>query len=532
MKQIWLLTKIQLRSAFDFVMITSNKNRERKSKGYTFLVSFLLIICIISAASFSYSYAIGMILNTIGMLKLLPEMMMAVTCVITIITTINKVKGTLFGFKDYDLVMSLPVRTSKVVASRLILLYIINITFTLIIMIPAAIAYGMLAKASLYFYVTSLVTVIFIPVIPMITASFLGTVITVIASKFRHSNLINLIFTFALLTGIMGVSLFTGDSEEKLGQMSAVLIKQVDGIYPLAGMYRKAVCELDVISLMIFLFVSILFFILFATLVGYKFKAINTCLIATKTSADYKIGRLEQASPFKALYRKELRRFFSSSLYIMNTAFGVVMMTIGAVATIFLSPETLANIMEVPETAGFIGTLAPVLVSVCITMTFITACSISLEGKNLWILKISPVLAKTIFQSKIAVSLTITLPAIILDGILLTVGLKLSFAESVLLIVMPAAYAFFTAISGLIINLSLPNLNWTTEVSVIKQSAASMVATFGGMFAAAFPALLLYVFRDFSSVYVNAFSTLVIVIVTIILYHYLNTKGEKKFLEL
>ena len=473
-----------------------------------------------------------MTLNAIGMLKLLPEMMMAVTCVITIITTINKVKGTLFGFKDYDQIMSLPVKTSKIVASRLLLLYIINITFTLVIMIPAAIAYGILAEASIYFYVTSLFTVIFIPVIPMITASLLGTVITMIASKFRHSNLINLIFTFTLLIGIMGASLFSGDSEEKLGQMSAILIKQVDGIYPLAGMYGRAVCEFDVSSLILFIFVSILAFLVFASIVGYNFKAINTSLFAAKTRVDYKVGSLKQTSPFKALFRKELRRYFSSSLYILNTAFGIVMMTIGAVATIFLSPKTLADIVEAPGAAGLVGALAPVLVSMCIAMTFITACSISLEGKNLWILKISPVSAKTIFQSKIAVSLTITLPAIILDGLLLTVGLKLSFAESVLLIVMPAAYAFFTAISGLIINLSLPNLNWTMEVSVIKQSAASMAATFGGLFAVAFPALLLYVLRDYPSVYVNAFSTLVIIITTIILYHYLNTKGEKKFLEL
>ncbi len=529
MKQIWLLTKVQLRTAFDFNIISKNKNRRVKKKNSVFVAAVSFFILLLSGVSFLYSYAIGTSLRLIGMLELLPELMMAVTCVITIMTTIYKVKGTLFGFRDYDLVMSLPVNTGSVAASRLLLLYLVNITFTLIIMIPTGIAYGVLAQAAPGFYVISLLTALFIPVVPMIIAAIIGTVITVIASRFRHSNLISLIITFAFLAGIMVFSFTVEDSAEILGEMSAVLTKQVDAIYPLAGMYRRAVCDFHIGSIILFLFISVLAFILFSWIVGLNFKLINTNIAASHTKSNYKIGNLETASPFKALYRKELKRYFSSSLYVMNTAFGVVIMTIGAAATLFMSPKTLAQVMEVPESAQFIGALAPAAVSMCIAMTFITASSISLEGKNLWILKAAPVTARTIFQSKIAVNLTVTLPAIILDGILISIGLKLSLPELLVLMVMPAAYAFFTAISGLIINLNLPKLNWTTEVMVIKQSAAAIAATFGGMIAVAVPIIFLFTLTDVDAVYINGLTTLAIVFISTGMYHYLNTKGEKIF---
>ncbi|MGB8453289.1 MAG: hypothetical protein WCD89_13290 [Anaerocolumna sp.] len=528
MKQIWLLTKVQISTVFDFGNFLKNKKTAKKNS-YIFTALTLFFLVMFSVMSFLYSYAMGTSLKKIGMLELLPELLMAVTCVITIITTIYKVKGTLFGFKDYDLIMSLPVKTSMVVTSRLLLLNIINITFTLIIMVPAAIVYGILSTASINFYAVSLLTVLFIPIIPMIAASIIGTIITVIASKFRHSNLVNLIITFAFLIGIMIFPYMAGDSEEALGQMTAVITKQVDNIYPLAGMYRRAVCDLNVLSIVLFLLISIIAFALFSFIVGIKFKTINTNIAASRTKANYKIGNLEQASPFMALYRKELRRFFSSSLYIMNTAIGMVMMTIGAIATLFMSPQALAQVMEVPQMAGYAGAFAPLLVSMCVAMTYITACSISLEGKNLWILKASPVLARTIFLSKISVSLTITLPAILADGILIAIGLKLSFAEFLVLLVMPTVYALFTAIFGLIINLALPKLNWSTEVTVIKQSAASMIAIFGGILVVALPMVLMFVLSGIEALYLNILSTLVILAVTVFLYRYLNTKGEKTF---
>lgn len=526
MKQIWLLSKVQFGNVFDFNKILTGKLSNRKNIA---LITALALVLLLSITSFFYSYTIGSTLKMVGRVDLLPELVMAITCLITITTTIYKVKGTLFGFKDYDLIMALPVKTERVVASRLMLLYIINITFTLIIMVPAYIAYGVLAGADFYFYAAGLLTLFFIPVIPMIIAAVIGTVIAVIASRFRHSNLFNVVFTFAIMIGIMAAGILEGDSEEKFGEVSAALAKQVDQIYPLAGMYRSAVCDLDIISILLFLFISVFAFSVFAWITGIKFKAINTSIAAARTKGRYKIGELNQASPLMALYRKELRRLFSSSLYIMNTTLGVIMMTIGAAVSFFLSPEYLEQITGVPQMQQLIGGFLPIVVNFCVVMTFTAACAISLEGKNIWILKTAPVSVNTIFLSKIAVNLTVTLPAVFLTGILFAAGFKLTLADTLILLVMPSVYAVFTGVSGLVINLSFPNLNWTTEVTVIKQSAASLAAMFSGLLAAALPAVLIFMLPAISPLVINISCTLLIFMAALILYRYLNTKGITKF---
>jgi ABC-2 type transport system permease protein len=71
-----------------------------------------------SAISFFYSFMVGSGLKMFNSLDILPALMMAVTCVIILMTTVFKVKGTVFGFRDYDMVMSLPVSIGGIVASR------------------------------------------------------------------------------------------------------------------------------------------------------------------------------------------------------------------------------------------------------------------------------------------------------------------------------------------------------------------------------------------------------------------------------
>ena len=526
-KKIWLLTKVQLGTAFDLNITSKKKIKSGKKKGFALYVAILFFVLMLAGVSFIYSYAIGTSLKMIGKLELLPELMMAVTCVITLMTTIYKVKGTIFGFKDYDVVMSLPVKTSDIVASRLLLLYIINIVFILMIMIPTSIAYGILKHASLLFYVASFLTVLFIPLVPMVVATIIGTIIAVVSARFRHSNVINIIMTFALLAGFMTFSFTVDDSRQVLGEIGAAMTKQVDNLYPLAKMYRMAVTEFNFTFIILFLMISILAFVLFSWIVGFKFKTINTIMSSNYTKANYKMGKLEKTSPFMALYSKEMKRYFSSTLYVMNTGFGVVMMTMGAVATLFMSKETLAKVLDAPGISPYIGTAVPIFVSMCVAMTCVTACSISLEGKNLWILKESPLSAKTIFHSKIAVNLTMTLPAILLDGIIIAIGLRLPIEEFLILLAMPTAYAFFTAIFGLIINLKLPNLNWITEITVIKQGAAVLVATLGGLFMVTIPIILIFTLSEINTLIINGFFTLIIVAISISMYQYLNTKGAK-----
>jgi ABC-2 type transport system permease protein len=60
------------------------------------------------------------------------------------------------------------------------------------LMVPMMIAYGILATPGIAFYVICITLIFFIPLVPVVLASILGTVIAYTASKFKHNNLLNI----------------------------------------------------------------------------------------------------------------------------------------------------------------------------------------------------------------------------------------------------------------------------------------------------------------------------------------------------
>jgi ABC-2 type transport system permease protein len=389
-----------------------------------------------------------------------------------------KVKGTIFGFRDYDMVMSLPISTRGVVASRLIILYVLNFLFVIIMMIPMMAAYGVLVNPGIQFYIIGFITLFFIPLIPIVVASLLGTGIAYAATRFKHSNIINIIVSIAFITGIMVFSFSLNGNGKEIVQMSKVMNGKINQIYPLAGMYTDSVIRYDIIAMLTFLGISAGAFLVYTLVVDKVFKKLNTLVMTGSSHSNYKLGGLKASSPFQALYMKELKRFFSSTLYVVNAGLGVVLLTLAAVAAIFVD---LDKVIGNKQAVDMMIKISPVYIIFCIIMTCTTMVSISLEGKNFWIIKSVPIAPKTVFLSKIAVNLTIISPAIV-DVIILGAVFKLSMMQVMLDLLMTVACAVFISFYGLFINLLLPNFSWTSETVVIKNSAATLVTVFSAMF--------------------------------------------------
>ena len=84
------------------------------------------------------------------------------------------------------------------------------------------------------------------------------------------------------------------------------------------------------------------------------------------------------------------------------------------------------------------------------------------------------------------------------------------------------------------LNVLMPTLHWTNEITVIKQSGCSMLAAIGGwIYPIMFIALSVVTMKqgwDITIYY--SIWMLVTFIVSILLYRWLTTKGCKKYLDL
>lgn len=520
MKKTFRLVNVQLWAALGDMLNIGKPTRKKPTMLYTGVLLFAIIM---SGLSFFYNFMLGSGLKMYNSLDILPAIMVTVASVTTLMTTIFKVKGTIFSFRDYDLLMSLPVSTSAVVASRLIILYAFNFLFTVILLFPMTIAYGILAKAGIIFYAVSLVLIFIVPLVPLIAASVIGTFIAYIAAKFRHKNLLNIIFSISILLLIIAMPyIFQGD-DEALVNIGKAITEKVYSLYPLARLYTNAVVSADWIAFLLLILISVSAFAIYIIIIQLLFKKLNTLMMTGRTRSNFRLGKLKTASPLKALYIKELKRYFSSSIYVLNTAFGMVLITIMAVAGLFVD---LDELLGAAQTSFFLRDNIALYLIFCIIMSCTTMASISLEGKNFWIIKSLPVSAMTVFLAKIALNLTICFPAL-LDALLLGIILKLSFVRTVLLILIAAVCSLFIAMYGLIINLILPYFNWTVEAMAVKKSPATMVTVFSAFLFAAVFFLLISVMPSVTAAYLVYL--LFMSAVNVILYIVLNSYGVKRF---
>jgi ABC-2 type transport system permease protein len=531
MKDLLLLTKINLLSLFGINKAVHSKEKKEKYKFIGFSVLMVFVFIMILFSSFIYSYLLASSLEPLGALNVLIAMMMTVSSLMILFTSIYKVNGILFGFNDYDTLMSLPVSTGTIVASRIIILYILNIAFSFIVMFPAAVVYCLKTVPNPLFYLFFIISFLFIPLVPIIIATVIGLIINIISSYFKRSNIINIIITIGLVIALMVISFSINDeSIMELGNISVSLMNMIYKAYPLTRFFTEGICEGNIVSFLLFILISMLSFIIFCGVVGNRFKKLNTSMLSVRINKNYKITSLKESSPLLSLYKKELRRYFASTIYVVNTAIGMILLLILSFGMLFFGSDKIEQMLEMPGFAQVIGDVAPFAVAVMVSMTYTAACSISMEGKNLWIAKSLPVRPLTIFLSKIGVNLTITVPAVLISSLLFAVALKTDIIQTVFIFLTPLVYAFFTAVLGIIINLLLPNFDWKTEVTAVKQSSAALTATFGGMAVSILPIFAVINFKQYvNSSVLTLIITSLIFILTLAGYKYISTKGEKIF---
>ena len=202
----------------------------------------------------------------------------------------------------------------------------------------------------------------------------------------------------------------------------------------------------------------------------------------------------------------------------------MLLLVLGAFA--IFGGDTIDKVLEMPELSNYLVFYGPLVFGVFCVLSCTTNSSISLEGKNLWILKSLPINIKDIFISKVMVNLTILLPTLLVSSIILTYIAKLSIIQFIALLFTPVMYAFFISGFGLLINLFFPDFNWTNEVKVIKQSIAVLASLAVGMLVAMGP---LFIKTDMNKTLYSFLIGVIVFILTLILYYILFNKGKRIF---
>ncbi len=527
MNNLGLLVKTYVRTSFGFNKARYTHEKKSKSTGMTVLLTFCYLMIVV--AVFGLSIGLMSSLSAIRAEYIVLNIMMMSASVMVLFTTIYKVNGTLFNFRDYDVQMSLPIKTSTLIASRVLILYGYNILFTLGVLAPAGIAYAIVAQPAAAFYPIYIISMFAVPMLPIIIATLIGTLIAVAASRFKRKNGMNVIFTVAafLLFMIVWMGFWMNSSSVimNFADIGGMVNNVLMGVYPLVGLFGNAVAQFDVLSFLLFLLISFGAFAVFTAAVAKLFKKMNTSITTTRTSGNYQMTELKETSPKKALQKREVKRLFSSSQYVLNTAIGPLLLIVVGVILLVSGKDGFGVYSQIPQFGQLLSTAGPLGIAFFISMASPSASSVSLEGKNLWIIRSLPVDTRLVLKAKVNVTLTLFLPAAIIAATLFNLALRPDPLYAVLMYAVPVAYSFFIAFMGLKCDLSNPKLDWTSEVTVVKQSKSVLLTMLAGMLLTIVPALLTLLL---GTIPVLAAFVLVTVL-DIILYRNLMTKGVRQF---
>lgn len=481
-KNIWLLLRVRFISQQRLNIFKVAGHKKEKSKRLIYLICLAIIALM---ASF-YSGAIAYGLGYLNMTQLIPLYAFLIASLLSFFFTIFKANGELFGFFDYDTLMSLPIKTTTIIASRFMYLYIWNTLLSLLIMLPAGVIYAVFSNPNRLFYCFWIIAMFTVTLIPTTIATIIGAVITAIASRTKHASLISTVLMIMLLISILAASLFAGGFNQsfdinQLNDLSRIFINESFKIYPIAELYHNGIVEEKWLQFISFIAISIVWYLLFVKVLSFKYKSLNTRISSTYNKSNYEVNRLNSGNVLTALYSKELKRFLSSTIYVTNMVVGLVMSVIMSVAVVIVGSERLAIMVGLPELVVFLPKLTPFILAAMIGMSNTSSVSLSLEGKNLWILKSLPLRLRDIYLSKILVNLTLTVPVALISGSLFIIGIKATLYQGLMMLVIPLIFAIFSATWGLFINYQFANYDWESETQVVKQSMSAVIGMLGSL---------------------------------------------------
>ena len=509
---------------------TSNE----KKKLLITTATLLLIAAVICFMSTTYSIALATVLKPMGYLDLILIVAVLFSCILSFITSIYKAQGTLFSSKDYDLLMALPIRNSTILTSKILSLMSINYIGTALVIVPASIVYFIYnGSLSWIFFIILIIGLIFIPMIPIISASIIAVAITFVSSIFKHKNIVTTVVGMIAFLLIMILSMNMQNYINEFIANSDSIVKGLSSIYLPAMYLKEALVNYDIFALIKFILISIVPFLIFILVFSKTFKVINGKLSESYKKANYKVSKLEASSVIKSLITQELRRYFATPIYVINTAFGMVLLVAASIATLFVSKETLVEFLGYPEIANMIPVEILVFLVFTIGLSCTTNSSISLEGNRLWILKSLPIEPNDIFKGKIITNLIITIPASIIANVFFYIGLKFDIKYLIFNLVISIVFAIVSAILGIIINLYFPKMEWTNPTTVVKQSASVMITILGILIlilvVVAVSVVLVKVFNITNMMIILSSVLIIFLIALFVSIKVLNNIGSEKF---
>ena len=527
--------------------------RGRNAKGRGFNVGTALIIGVILIAfgfmmvfSFGMAMVLGFQMDSAECGWLYFPMAFVSSGVFSFIGTVFAAQSYLYEAKDNELLLSMPIKPFDVMLSRMITLYLLNFVYTNMLFIPVGVAHELLFGYSVLTFIYFIVSALMIPMLVTSVASIVGYLLGRLAKLIPNKNLMTVILGFTTI-GVLSVIIVN------FGDILEVLMNEIDLVadwtqkhlhilywYGLATnaqyewRYDGAAAVFGILPVLAITAVCAAAVSIF---LARHFTAIVTRKTAMKKKA-YVKKPMKRTNVQLALIKKEVGYFLSMPSYVMNAGMSTIMAVMLGVGIIMRGSEISEWLTaSFPDAStNLLGLAIGSSLALSCTMNDVTAPTVSLEGRTIWILKSTPLNPMKVFFAKALLAPIVCLPGVCFTSAASAIVLDLRPADVLFIVFIPVLACIFSGFLGVCVNLKLPRFDWTNEITVIKQSLSVIFTLLLSMFFTAIPFTLAIIpsayLEHFSSVWAYGLCIVYFFALVLLELFFLSTEGKKIWNEL
>lgn len=473
------LIKNQFAQLFPTLFV-SRKGGQKKSLGGTILTLLLFAVAMVSLTFFLFTVGLGFtsILHINGMEWVYYAVMGIMTLIWGIFGSIFTTYVALYKGKDNEILLPLPISFTTIVSVRLIMVFLMSLLYGGMGWVATILA----ALMDGTFSFLSIPMIVFLTFFISFFTTFFGFVIAVLARKIKNKTIMTIV-VWILFFGLYYAFVLNLQSvfSSVLSNVNVIAQGLSKYAYVLVLMAKGASGELW--AFLIFAVISVALFVASVLVISKTFMWVVGASDAT-SKKKYKGNNVKTLSVSETLYKREMKRFLSNATYMLNCGLGLIILALGAVV-LLVKGDLVINylnenlIIEKGLMHSFVIIIVTTIVLSINSLNDISAPSVSLEGKTLWILKSIPVDMGRVLMSKLSFHVRINGIFSILFLMAFNIAYAPEISEIILMIIMTFVHIVFVGEFGLFMNLLRPNLDWLNEAIPVKQSMSVFVTLIG-----------------------------------------------------
>ncbi|MFP4287057.1 MAG: hypothetical protein ACLFRI_05110 [Candidatus Izemoplasmataceae bacterium] len=524
------LFKIFWKENFSLKRFLGFDPKSNRLKTFFILLAIAYALVVFLGGFIYLTYDLAKILASLDAINLLINFIFFYTIALVTLIVLFRMNGLVFYSKDYEMFAHYPIHYRTLFISKFMILVVMVYLGISILTLPMVGYYLYYASLSFGQLIMFILGILLFPIIPIVVFSFMALFLALATRRFRKSQLMNTILMIILFLGF-SVFLMSYSQLEVgnplLGQQ--LFMQEIENVYPLLKWFIQSIEEVNVFLFLAYFSINILVMALYIYYIPILAHITNQ---STKKTLKRLSSTLimKKRSFMHTMVLKEWKKMINSPIYALNAGLGSLMLILLPTASIFFKSEVLNLFEMIPEGKDFLKLSILALVGFSISMSYSPSVSLSLEGKNFWLLKSSPISPLMIVLSKVLFNIVLILIPGTIGFIIFAFIFELETIFILVSYLLMIAYALFSSLFSALLNLYFPKFDFINEVEVVKQSVAALISVFSGFIFLGLAGMFLISLEDYLILEIRLLGLIIIVtFITLGLWWYVRRHVDKIF---